>query len=209
MRGIGIIFGVVVAAAAGFGAGFYVGQRKEQDRANKEIAEIRTHYEEKAKKATETVERTPLEAPKMPEKPSLEEIREKHMYTNYARLKEPYEASEGPSKKDDKADTDESKDEEEEEAPVEHVGRDPKLISLDEFGEEEDFEVLDLLYYQDDDLLCDAADNSEITGEERDNLVGTCLVKYDFVGNDETNCYIRNFDQGYDIHVKKISGTSY
>ena len=85
------------------------------------------------------------------------------------------------------------------------MSQEPKIIRAEEFGDFDDFDQVDLVYYDDDDILADEDDN---VIEDYESLVGDALVKYGFITNEEQNLYVRNFDRRTDYHIYKVY-TSY
>lgn len=82
----------------------------------------------------------------------------------------------------------------------------PEIIKADDVGET--FEVSDLYYYTDDDVL--ANDAEEMIGKTDGGelyLVGDCLTKFGFKDDDsQKTIFVRNYELGIDYCVTKIWG---
>lgn len=173
--------------AIGCVGGYFFGKSKFEKIAEEEISEMRSHYKEKldefvanAKETLEEKAETVIHNHNL-DKPSLEELREKYM----------------PS-------TNEPPFDEEEEPPMDNNYIPPRLISSEEYGEMVGYSYEELLYYQDNDTLIN--EDEEVI-EDPAKIVGTAMIKYDFVSTNEEDIFVRNDNLRTDYHIHKVFNT--
>ncbi len=80
--------------------------------------------------------------------------------------------------------------------------RKPHLISADKAAELPDgVDMVELQYYDFDDILADGETEERIAYDEIDKLLGDCLTKYGFVNSDEPVIYVMNeeLDTCYEV----------
>ena len=177
---------VIIFAAGGslgFLAGWFVSKKfYEEEMNNKieaEISDMRDYFKEKeaeiVKKVNKDLEDESEEMLKTHyEKPSLDELRNRY------------------------ASTDEV-EEYKEENMANYIS--PKIIPMDEYGEDDTYQSQELLYYQDNDTLLD---EMETVIEDPGRIIGTALTKYNFDTNDETDIFVVNENLETYYHIHKI-----
>lgn len=225
---IKLIVACAAGAAGGFALGFVCAKRKYEDAANREVEEIRDFYfnalkEEKSEEVSGgdvTVKVDPVHfgyAPGAEESRTASEAlshknREKPDITNYTRYSREEEAAEAESPSDEDMPTDE-----EEVADLEpedkvnskifewqrqrKLKEAPKLITSEEFEEDNLFDKETLYFYAEDGVL--TTDDDEIV-DDPDGLVGYALTKYGFNTNDERVIYVRNSKIDTDFEIQKV-----
>lgn len=180
-----IIF--VAGGAIGFIAGWFACKNNLNKKVDEEVQQMREYFKQKEDalgKAVETVKDNvdkSMELVRRYEKPPLESFTAKYKSSN--------EEIPGPTEEDY----------EEEEMGKNYIP--PKIISLDSYGEEDEYDEQELLYYQDNDVLVDEVED---VIEDPDHLIGTALTKYDFKTNDETDIYVVNENLSTYYHIHKM-----
>ena len=125
-------------------------------------------------------------------KPSLESLRSKYTSEDTEALQSDPEAFNGPSEDEDDYDG-------EEDNRVNYIP--PKLIPMDEFGEDMTYQSEELLFYQDNNVI---TDENDMVVEDPENLIGTALTKYGFEDNDESDIFVINDNLRSYYHVHKV-----
>lgn len=87
-------------------------------------------------------------------------------------------------------------------------GKPPKIIKVEEYGNNDAYKEMSLLYYQENDILVvEEGDVEEMLyPDEIDDYIGDALIKFGFATNDERKIFVRNFSQGIDFQITKVFG---
>lgn len=208
------LLGIGMGAAC-FGCGWFCAKTKYEVKAEEEIKKMREYYIEKLDElADQVVGETPARPGKVPEKPSLDEIRE--LYSRESKLDTGHsESVQGPSENgpveiEEDGEIIELTQEELEDEDIRqkeqqalYMNSRPKLIRSEDFGEIPTFEEKSLLYYQEDDTL--TTDDDELV-EDRNAMVGECLSQFGFEDNDEKTIWVRNYEYETDYEIIKVFG---
>lgn len=204
----------VIGAAAGTVAGYLVGKKicdqKANKRADEEIEKVKERFQEELKKAY-AIEPDEVEVEinsEVPANMDQNEIREKlrknyEGTTNYAEM----------YRRKDQNEDDDNEEEEiipEEDAHLEHQqnkDRKPRIISEEATGELPSYYNESVLYYYtEDETLVD--DDGEVI-DEPELLLGDTLTKYNFAESEEQIIFVQNFALDTCYEIQKVDGAFY
>jgi hypothetical protein len=214
------------SAAGGFVLGYFAAKKKIEDTANLEVEEIRVHYLNALREKDEPsggdveVKVDPVDFGYVPdaEKSRMAsdilsyKNREKPDIIHYSVFSREEDAAESEHPEDEDMPTDEEEVRDLE--PEDKANREiyewqkkrklkepPKLISAEEFSENNLMDKETLYFYFGDGVLTTADD--EIV-DDPENLVGDALTKYGFNTNDEKVIYVRNVRIDTDFEIQKV-----
>lgn len=197
LRYLQLIFGIGFGACAGFIAGKLYYEKKAEDRADKEIDDVKQHYlkkslEGKVDKNISVVTPAIIEAPDpKPKEEKPKKKKRKKSKTNYSDI----------SKESD--DKEHMKKIIEQEHPEEDPPTEPYEISDTEFLEEnQDYDKFNYSYYEEDEALVDEA--NELV--DISNSIGSDLMNK-FVTEDYTTMFVRNDKKSSDYEIDLVYGS--
>lgn len=215
----GIVF--LVGAGVGSAVGYFVGTKRAEKKAAKELQELEEYYgssekykrTEEEKPDVETKEES-SDSEGRADKETLRTLRkeEKELNTHKTDYTKYYE-KETAEEEEDPENVDESKDETQENPGVEineeadeyhqqYKERPPRIISVEKLGElPSSIEEECLYYYPEGDYITDE-DNNVI--EDYQRILGDCLQKYHFDTSNEETIWVQNFELDTVYEVTKM-----
>lgn len=175
----------IIMHVAGIGVGYFVGKkvakRKYEDKFNEELDNIREYYE------GAHPEKKPMPDGKVTvEVHSIDEPYEKPNPVHYAGIYESTQAATSNGKKQ------------------------IKIIKDEEYGSDPTFDQTTLLYYTGNDILTVEAENGEekaIYFGEVEGMIGDALTKFGFKTSNQKRICVRNYANGCDYSIEKVSGS--
>lgn len=211
----GIIF--LVGAGVGSAVGYFVGKKRAEKKAAKELQELEEYYgtSEKYKRTEEeddpkTGEEKKFDSEERADKETVRTLRkaEKELNTHKTDYTKCYE-KETEDEEEEEDDQDETQEnpgveinEEADEYHQENKNRPPRIISVEKLGElPAHIENECLYYYPDGDYVTDEDD--EVI-EDYQRVLGDCLQKYHFDTSNEETIWIQNFEMDTVYEVTKM-----
>jgi len=191
--------------AIGYFAGRYVTKIHYEEIMEKERKDMREYYEGKHP------EKPPMPEYSMTQNVEVHNMTEEYVKPNKVDYTKYYQTdpAESESPSEDAPSVDEDDLGEVITADYKKNSKKPtKIIKADEFGDQPGFNTMELVYYQENEVLTlkEGSEEDIIYFDEIEDLIGDALVKFGFADNDETCIFVRNYSRGCDFEIIKVFG---